>query len=117
MYKRKLAGIYIIEHTSGHFYIGKSVSIYDRWSSHYTQLKQGIHHSKDFQDLWIKSDITEWSFRILYQLSKTYVKGYSKLKGKELDKLFNKLLLTKEKEYMKMYSINFCLNGHKNNFS
>lgn len=107
----------MIEHKSGYYYIGKSVDWFNRLAAHYTQLKMNKHHAKDLQKLWNESDIVDWNFKILEQVSKTYVREYSKLKGKELDKLYNRILLDKEKEYMKMYSINFCLNGDKHNFS
>jgi hypothetical protein len=116
MYKIKLAGIYIIE-VGEYYYIGKSVDIFSRWSSHYTSLKMGTHSSKLLQDFFNREGILKFNFRILENISKTKYKQSTTLKGAELEKQFNRYLLIKEKEWMSKYSINMCLNQNNKNFS
>ena len=111
-----MAGIYSINHSSGYYYIGMSVDIFSRWSSHYTSIKTNKHSSPEFQSLWLKTKPSEWSFSILEYISITDYKNLSQMKGKSLETGFRKLLLTKEKEWMKKYSINFSLNKDKKHF-
>ena len=111
-----MAGIYKIEHISGYYYVGYSKSIFERWSSHYTSIKTNKHSSPEFQSLWLKTKPSEWSFSILEYISITDYKNLSQMKGKSLETGFRKLLLTKEKEWMKKYSINFSLNKDKKHF-
>lgn len=115
--KRKLAGIYKIEHKSGYYYIGMSVSIFERWQSHYTSLKILKHSSTEFMNLWNSTDASEWTFTIIVSLSKTNHKKVSGLKGKELETSFRQLLLRTEREVMSGYSITWCLNKDKKYFS
>jgi len=114
--KIKLAGIYKIEHTSGYYYIGMSVDIFSRWSSHYTSIKLNKHSSKEFMTLWKQTEPSEWSFSILEYVSITEWKKTSQMKGKEAIDGFRTFLLRKEKEWMKKYSINYSLNNNKKHF-
>jgi hypothetical protein len=109
-HKITIGGIYKIEHISGYYYIGKSVDCFGRWGQHYSDMKMCKHHSPAVQSLFNRTNITEWTFNILAYLSKTRVKEMSKLKGKSLDILYNRILLQMEKEEMAKYSINFALN-------
>lgn len=117
MFKIKMAGIYKIEHISGYYYIGMSVDIFSRWSSHYTSIKMKTHSSTAFMELWNSTNPPEWSFSILENISITKHKEETGLKGKSFENSFRKLLLNKEKEYMKLYSINFSLNKSNKHFS
>lgn len=117
MFKVKMAGIYKIEHISGYYYIGMSVDIFSRWSSHYTSIKMKTHSSTAFMELWNSTNPPEWSFSILENISITTHKEETKLKGKPFENSFRKLLLDKEKEHMKLYSINFSLNKSNKHFS
>lgn len=117
MYKIKLSGIYIIEHIEGYYYIGMSSDFFNRLQGHYTQLKQGNHHSPKFQELFNKSKLEDWTFKILEYISITEYKSSTNEKGKKLKDNFNKLLRKKEKEWMKKYSINWCLNKDNKHFS
>lgn len=118
MFKIKCSGIYYIQHDSGYCYIGKSRDIFsNRWSSHYTLLKQGKHHSPMFQELFNNSNITEWTFRVIFYVSKTDLKKETKLKGKEFDKYLDRFLNQKEKEIMNNYSINLSLNKNNKSFN
>ena len=112
-----MAGIYKIEHISGYYYIGMSVDIFSRWSSHYTSIKMLTHSSTSFMDLWNSTKIVDWNFSIIEQVSLTKHKRDTSLKGKSLENSFRKLLLDKEKEQMKLYSINFSLNKSNKHFS
>ena len=117
IWKIKLGGIYIIQHTSGSFYIGKSVDILsNRWSTHYSQLVMGNHHSPELQNCFDNSKIENFTFQILEYVSKTYVREQSGLRGKALDKLYNRILLTIEKNWMNRYDIKDALNKDKKNF-
>jgi len=115
--KIPLAGIYKITHKSGYFYIGKSVDIFSRWSSHYTILKQTKHHSPAFQKLYSNSKVTDWTFEVLFTLSKTELKDKTGLKGAKLDRIFNSVLLSCEKDIMKRYSVKLALNKQNKSFS
>jgi len=117
MRRIKLAGIYKIEHISGYYYIGMSVDIFSRWSSHYNDIIIGKHSSNKLQELWLKTKPSEWSFRVLEYVSITEYKKVSQMKGKSLQNGFRRLLLNKEKEWMSKYSKTYALNKSNNNFS
>ena len=117
MYRIKIAGIYQIIHDSGYYYIGCSSDVVSRWSSHITLLKQGTHHSIEFQQLWNNSTPEEWVFRILKYISKTQLKRQCKLKGSQFEQHFRTRLLQEEKTIMKQWSINYCLNKNNKHFS
>ncbi|CAB5208311.1 hypothetical protein UFOVP182_1 [uncultured Caudovirales phage] len=115
--KRKLAGIYKIEHSSGYYYIGMSVSIFERWQSHYTSIKINKHSSTEFMNLWNSTKPYEWTFSIIESISITEYKKVSQLKGKELEKGFRQLLLRTERNHMSQHSITWSLNKDKKYFS
>lgn len=118
MYKIKMAGIYSIVHNpTGKIYVGMSVDIFSRWSNHYTDMKTGKHSSIDLMNLWLQTEPSDWSFSILEYVSISEYKRVSKMKGKELTNGFRNLLLKKEKENMKLYSINLALNKNNKHFS
>jgi hypothetical protein len=116
MYKIKVSGIYLIEHISGYYYVGKSNSVFERFESHITNLKMNKHHSPAFQELFNNTNIIDWNFKLIYYVSKTDLKKQTGLKGKEFDKYLNTFLLKKEKELMSTYSINYALNKMNKNF-
>ena len=114
MIKVKLSGIYIITHEpSGKFYIGMSRDIYARWGSHYGSIKTASHSSTSFMNLFLQTDITEWSFRVLEAHSFTKYKRDNDLRGQVAVSAFRTFLLSREKYIMSQYSKNFSLN--KNN--
>lgn len=115
MIRIKLACIYIIS-IGEYYYIGKSLDWFGRLNSHYTLLKQGKHHSPKLQSLYNELGIENFSFRVLEYVSLTEFKKASKMKGKQLNKEFNKYLLMREKWWMSQYSINFSLNKDNKNF-
>lgn len=116
MYKIKCAGIYKIS-IGEYYYIGKSIDTFSRWSSHYTLLKQGSHHSPELQCKFNELGVVGLTFSILEYVSLTEYKKENQMKGKELVKSFNRYLLSKEKEWMKVHSINFALNNDDKYFS
>lgn len=117
-YKIKLSGIYIIENSiTKKYYIGKSLSILERWQGHYTLLKQNNHHSPELQEEFNQYGVQVFIFRILEYVSKTDFKSSYNVKGKVLEYQFNRLLLQKERDWMRLYSINQCLNKDKKYFS
>lgn len=117
-YKTRLAGIYIIVNTATNkYYIGKSVCIFERWQSHYSLLKQNKHHSPELQLEFNEYGIVNFEFKVLEYISKTDFKTLYKVKGKVLDKLFNTYLLQRERDCMKKYSVNQCLNSDKKYFT
>jgi hypothetical protein len=116
MIKIRLSGIYKI--TIGeYYYIGKSLSIYDRWQGHYTKLKQGTHHSPELQSKYNELGVTSLTFSILEYVSITDYKKVSQMKGEQLKLQFNRHLLNLEKKWMKLHSINFALNKNNRDFS
>jgi hypothetical protein len=115
-YKIKLTGIYIIE-IGEYYYIGKSVDVFSRWQSHYTLLKQGTHHSKELQSMFSRVGVVGTTFRVLEYISITEFKKSHQFKGKELKLQFSRHLDRAERECMKSYSVNFCLNADKKYFS
>jgi hypothetical protein len=112
-----MAGIYKIEHKSGFFYIGMSVDIFGRWSSHYSDIKLKKHSSTEFGELWNKTEPCEWFFSVLEYVSITEWKKASGMKGKAAVDGFRKHLLKLEKDWMKKFSINWALNKNKRYFS
>lgn len=106
----------MILHKSGYYYIGQSVDIFNRWSSHYTDLVMNKHHSPQLQKLFNESLPQSFEFHILKYISKTDIKNKSGYKGAELEKEYKRILLIEEKNYMRNYSINFSLNKDKKNF-
>lgn len=116
MLKIKLGGIYIIE-VGDYYYIGKSVDIYSRWQSHYTQLHLGKHHSPALQEQYNQYGVVGLTFRVLEYVSITEYKKLSQLKGKQLTYQFNRHLLSKEKLWMAKYSITYSLNKNNTYFS
>jgi len=114
--KVKITGIYKIEHKSGYYYLGQSVSIADRWSQHITDLYLNKHSSPLFQELWDKSSITDWNFSIIKQISKTELKSKSKLRGKQFDSYLRKELLREEKEIMALFNMDKALNKQNKHF-
>jgi len=118
MIKVKLSGIYIITHEpSGKYYIGMSRDIFSRWGSHYGSIKTAAHSSTSFMNLFLQSDITDWSFRILESHSFTKYKKDNSLSGQAAVSAFRTFLLTREKYVMSLYSKNFCLNKNNKHFS
>jgi len=118
IYRIKMAGIYSITHTeTGMIYIGMSVDIFSRWQSHYTQMRTGKHSSVKLTKLWSETKPCEWTFSILEYVSISEYKLLLKTSGKELTNGFRTLLLKKEKEWMKKYSINMALNKDNKRFS
>lgn len=116
MLKIKLAGIYIIE-IDDYYYIGKSVSIFDRWSNHYCSLKLNKHHSPKLQDKFNEIGVLGMTFRVLEYVSLSDWKKVNKVKGKTAILAFSRFLVHKEREWMNKYSINFALNNDNKYFS
>lgn len=113
-----MAGIYKIENTkTGYYYIGLSVDIFSRWSSHYTAIKTNKHSSPLLTKHWNETSVQDWSFSILEYISITEYKTALKIKGKELTDSFRKHLLQREKHWMSLYSINYSLNKNNKHFS
>jgi hypothetical protein len=115
--KIKCAGIYKIEYITGYYYIGLSVDIFSRWSSHYTDIKMNRHSSTDFLNLFNSTRIEDWTFSILEYISTINLKAQIKLRGKEFDTYLRKYLLQREKFHMNQHSINFALNKNKKHFT
>lgn len=116
MIKIKLAGIYKIS-IGEYYYIGLSKDIYSRWQSHYTSLKRGNHSSNLLQDHFNQYGVENLTFNVLERVSYTEWKKGSNLRGNELKKAFGRYLICKEREWMKKFSINYCLNKDDKWFS
>jgi len=108
-YKLRVSGIYIIE-IGDYYYIGKSVDIFNRWSSHHKDLFLKQHHSPKLQEKYNELGLHMATFRVLEYISMGSYKNLSGLKGKSLKSAFNKYLLLKEKQWMSKHSKNYCLN-------
>ena len=115
MFKVKLSGIYIIEHVSGFYYIGMSNDMFSRWQSHVTSIRTGGHSSTKFQALFLSTDITEWSFKVLESHSFTRWKKDNGVK--DAVKTFRRHLLDREKVVMSKYSVDYALNKDVKHFS
>lgn len=62
----KLIGVYIIKHKiTNKFYVGHSVDIYQRFNSHKSYLKRGIHHCIYLQRAWDKYGEDNFDFIII----------------------------------------------------
>ena len=115
--KIKLSGIYKIEHIdSGMVYIGKSLDIFSRWSSHYTNIKFQKHTSILLQQYLTEYPLESFSFMVLEYVSKTEYKKQSKLKGKAFNKQFNTYLHSRERYWMSQYDIKLSLNKNNKQF-
>lgn len=113
MRKIKLGGIYRLTHIPSEcYYIGLSVDIFGRWSSHYHESKTGTHSSGlDF------SDPTDWKFEILEYCSiSEFKKNNPDLKGKKVEQGYRNLLLGREKLHMSKHSVTYALNKNKKYF-
>jgi len=99
MYGIKCAGIYKIENIkTGYYYIGMSVDIFSRWSSHYTSIKTGKHSSPKLTAHWSQNKAEDWQFSILEYISLTDYKRAHQIKGKALEASFRKHLLAWDKK-------------------
>jgi hypothetical protein len=116
MIQARIAGIYRIS-VGDYFYLGKSINIFSRWHSHTTSLIMNKHHSPEMQQRYNTEGLTSFRFEILETVSLSLYRKETLLKGKELEKAFNRLLLDKEKDWMNRHSINFCLNKDKKHFN
>jgi hypothetical protein len=110
-YKIKCGGIYIIE-IGDYYYVGKSTSVFDRLVNHYLSLKLKKHHSPKLQQKFNEIGIEGLTFRVLEHISITDFKKTSGSKGKALNSAYNRLLLSKEKEWMGKFGIKKCLNNY-----
>ena len=62
----KLIGVYIIKNKiTNKFYVGHSVDIYQRFNSHKSYLKRGIHHCIYLQRAWDKYGEDNFDFIII----------------------------------------------------
>ena len=63
--KRRVSVYQIKNEVTGECYIGSSANgCMERWVYHRRRLNEG-KHNKPFQDAWNKTDITDWSFRVV----------------------------------------------------
>lgn len=114
----KMSGIYKITHKpSGMCYIGKSVDIFSRWSSHYTHIKTNKHSSPLFTFYWQRSKPSDWVFSILEIVDFEEYKRKNHLPSEFLQKSFDYYLIDLEKKYMSEHSRNFALNQDVKYFS
>jgi len=119
MIKIRLSGIYVIEHISGHLYVGESVDLFSRWQSHYTSLVMGKHSSPLFQQLWDNSSPEEWNWKLVKKISKEEIKSQLtiSLKGKKFELYFKTILRQEERYFMSTLSKNFALNKDNKYFN
>ena len=90
-YVNIISGIYSIKNNiNGKMYIGQSVHIYSRWSSHKSKLRKGIHGNPYLQNAWNKYGEDNFTFSIIKQCDKFeldkyeiyYINYYNSLNGK-----------------------------------
>jgi group I intron endonuclease len=63
---RRQPGVYCISHReSGLIYIGSSINMAGRWTSHKRVLRAGYHHSIRLQSAWITSGPAAFTFMVL----------------------------------------------------
>jgi group I intron endonuclease len=84
-------GIYaIVNIKNGKFYIGSSVHIRSRWSTHKKELTGKKHHCKHLQNAWNKYGADSFAFIILEQFEDTAtVQDLETTEKKYLDKYFD----------------------------
>jgi hypothetical protein len=117
-YYYKISGIYKITHKpSGMCYIGKSKNIFDRWASHYTDIKKCKHSSTWLTFYWQSSKPNDWKFEILENVDFDDYKLSSKLPIHMVEKSFDTHLLDLEKKHMREHSKNLALNADSKYFS
>lgn len=72
MSRDKLSGVYIITNTAnGNRYIGSSIDIYRRWTTHLRDLRKGIHGNQILQRAWNKYGEDKFEFAILLLCSES----------------------------------------------
>lgn len=72
MAREIICGIYSISNTiNKKIYIGSSINVYKRWSSHKYQLNKGIHHSNRLNDDWNEFGESVFVFEIMERCDKT----------------------------------------------
>ena len=115
MLKIKVGGVYKIS-IGDKFYIGYSISIFDRWSNHMKDLYLGKHHSVDMQKAFKDGFIEDFKFEVLEHVSKSDFKKQSGLKGKIFEAQYRKMLIVKEKEWMGKFNKSNALNTDNKHF-
>lgn len=109
--KIKLSGIYKLTNIiTNEYYIGMSIDIFNRLSSHYTLLYLNKHHSPLLQESFNKHSIEAFSLTIIQKISKSSFKKESGLKGKKFESTFKRYLLKIEREVMSRHSKELSLN-------
>lgn len=105
MWKRKIPGVYRIDF-GDYYYIGQSVDLGMRWTTHLDEMESGKHHSPEVAEMW-KTNKNLPSFTILEKLDPG---------NYPTDKEMKAHLLKLEKFHMSQHSVNFSLNKDKKNF-
>lgn len=77
-------GVYYIKHSSGRIYVGSSVNIENRFSVHKWQLRHGKHGSCMLQDLWLRTDESEWVFMVVEECEQSSLR---QIEQEHLDRL------------------------------
>ena len=76
-----MVGIYKIKNRITHkVYIGESVDIKSRWSSHKSELRRGVHHSERLQKDWKKYGEKAFRFSVVERFWFTKYTNPNKLK-------------------------------------
>ena len=111
MAKEKICGIYCIENlVNSKKYIGSSINIKNRWYSHKTSLKKGLHHSYKLQRAWNKYGEENFEFKILKEIEIDQIKELRKIEQNYLDKF-------QSYNFKFGYNVNQNSNGGNENFA
>lgn len=82
----KISGVYFIRNTvTNKCYVGSSVNIYRRWSTHKRELEKGVHHSSYLQNSYKKYG--KCSFEFLLAESSSCTKKMALLEAEWIKKL------------------------------
>lgn len=68
-------------------------------------------------NLFLQTDISDWSFRVIESHSFTKFKKDGGLAGQKAVSAFRTFLLEREKQVMSQYSKSFCLNKDNKHFT
>lgn len=90
MAKSALIGIYsIINRSTNDIYVGASINIQHRWSSHKKEANEGKHHSSRFQEAWTQHGPELFEFQIIELCDKTEIQKREQHYLDTLDPAYN----------------------------
>lgn len=73
---RVISAVYVLEHTSGAFYIGATADLARRWSSHKSNLRDGCCNNPGLKELAAQHGLSGFSIRVLAEIERPLLEYY-----------------------------------------